>query len=105
MPIYVGPKNEFDAGQPTIDSSVDERIHGAMVDPLPPFWPGLIQQQTVWYRSHVSEPSTFRGDIVVGGDKFHFKQSSGRDTDVHFSCDTETLALMLSGRLVTSCVI
>mgnify|MGYP001163599741 CR=1 FL=1 len=69
------------------------------------FWPGPAIEQPVQYRFDVSEPFPFRGDIVVGGDRFHFEQSSVGDADFNFSCDTETLALMMSGRLETSCAI
>ncbi|PKB64175.1 MAG: hypothetical protein BZY80_03500 [SAR202 cluster bacterium Io17-Chloro-G2] len=66
------------------------------------FWAGPALDQPVRYRFDVIEPVVFKADIVVEGDQFRFEQSSGGPVDVNFSCDTDTLALMMSGRLAAS---
>ncbi len=63
------------------------------------FWPGPALDQPVRYRFDVTEPASFKADIVVEGDRFRFEKSSSGSADVNFRCDTGTLALMVYGRL------
>lgn len=69
------------------------------------FWAGPALDQPVRYRFNVVEPAAFKADIVVEGDKFRFEPSSTVPADVNFSCDTGTLALMMSGRSDASAAI
>lgn len=63
------------------------------------FWPGPALPRPVRYRFDVSEPVPISADLVVEGDKFHFQHPVSSPADVAFRCDTETLALLTSGRL------
>ena len=69
------------------------------------FWAGPALDQPVRYRFDVVEPVPFQADIVVEGDRFRVEQSSTDTADVNFSCGTDTLGLMMSGRLEASAAI
>ena len=69
------------------------------------FWAGPALDRPVRYRFTVAEPVPFNADIVVEGDKFSFEKSSSAPADVDFSCESGTLALMISGRLQASAAI
>jgi uncharacterized protein (TIGR03083 family) len=66
------------------------------------FWAGPALDKPVRYRFEVTEPTAFKADIVVSGDRFNFEESSSETADVIFRCDTGTLALMMYGRMDVS---
>jgi uncharacterized protein (TIGR03083 family) len=66
------------------------------------FWGGPALSQPVRYRFEVLEPTLFRADIVVEGDKFRLEEPSESPAEVAFRCNVGTLALIMSGRLAVS---
>jgi uncharacterized protein (TIGR03083 family) len=66
------------------------------------FWGGPAMTQPVRYRFEVLEPTLFRADIVVEGDKFRLEEPSEKPAEVEFHCKVGTLALIMSGRLPVS---
>ncbi|ETX02162.1 MAG: hypothetical protein ETSY1_04535 [Candidatus Entotheonella factor] len=63
------------------------------------FWGGPVLSQPVRYRFEVPEPTSFRADIVVEGDKFRFEAPSDQPAEVELRCNGGILALIMSGRL------
>jgi uncharacterized protein (TIGR03083 family) len=66
------------------------------------FWGGSALSQPVRYRFEVLEPTPFRGDIVVEGDKFRFEAPSETPAEVMFRCHAGTLSLIMYGRLAVA---
>jgi len=66
------------------------------------FWEGPVLSQPIRYRFEVPEPTLFRADIVVEGDKFRLEAPSDHPVKVTFRCHAGTLALIMSGRLAVS---
>ena len=69
------------------------------------FWPGPALDQPVRYRFDVAGPAPFKADILVEGDKFRLEEPSEGPADISFRCNTDTLALMMYGRMDASAAI
>lgn len=66
------------------------------------FWGGPALSQPVRYRFETPEPTPFRADIVVEGDKFRLESPSDHPAEAEFHCNAGVLALMMSGRLAVA---